>query len=679
LSANPPKPAASGPTLIAGRYEVVHKLGAGAFGTVYKAKDRILGRMLAIKTIRLEGLAAQGASLEELLKRFKNEAQVSAQLKHPNIVTIYDIGEADGLSYLAMEFLEGTGLDRLIVQGGPMPVERAASLGAQVADALGFAHKHGVVHRDIKPANIMVEAGDRVKVTDFGIAKSLESTEHLTMTGSLLGTPSYMSPEQARGASDLDGRSDLFAVGCILYEMITGKKAFRGESITALIFKIITEQPPAIRELATDVPDEMVRIITKALEKTPEARYQSGRELADDLLRLTRVGSSPTLRATETPTVPSQAIGGSPTIASVSPTVRTDEPPTLNATLRSIATAAAPPPLPKSAAATPRPPAPPSPPSPSPPSLGPPSARAPRPPAPGAAPKAARRAGGGVGLLIGLAVLGLGGVAVLAVAGWYFFLRKPATTTVASAVERPSPAVETPVPPSPEPATVSVEPVTTASTLAPPGGDKQAPGGSTSVTTPVSAPPATAAPGPGPGTRGSGRRAGPEAKPLAPSVPPRADVPPAAAVGDAAPSFLDQEPEDAKVDGTEAGRRLAEGYRSEQGSHTSSGPSGRFAPRARSPRNLRPAEMPAVATLRHVVVAEEAYSKKHGRYGTFAEMAGQTLFVDVPVQPEAFQRKGYKFQLEVGKDGFKVVALPMGPGPQPFIADDSGIIRAGLE
>src|SRR5512134_146741 len=200
------KPAAPEPIEIAGRYQILKKLGAGAFGTVYKAKDKLLGRMVAIKTIRLEGLAAAGASLEELLERFTREAQVSAQLKHPNIVTIYDIGNADGLTYLAMEFIDGVGLDRLISSEGRLSLDRAASIGAQVADALDFAHKNSVVHRDIKPANIMIEDGDRVKVTDFGIAKVTNSGEHLTMTGSLLGTPSYMSPGQARGAS-IDGRS----------------------------------------------------------------------------------------------------------------------------------------------------------------------------------------------------------------------------------------------------------------------------------------------------------------------------------------------------------------------------------------------------------------------------------------------------------------------------------------
>ena len=180
-----------------------------------------------------------------------------------------------------------------------MAIERAAAIGAQVADALAAAHKHGIVHRDIKPANIMIEPGDHVKVTDFGIAKVTDSAEHLTVTGSLLGTPSYMSPEQARGGA-IDGRSDLFSVGCILYEMVAGQRAFRGDSITALLFKIITEEPPSLRELDPTVSDEMLRIIAKALSKAPETRYQSGRELADDLLAITRPGYVPTLRARET-------------------------------------------------------------------------------------------------------------------------------------------------------------------------------------------------------------------------------------------------------------------------------------------------------------------------------------------------------------------------------------------
>src|SRR5712691_1798027 len=248
-----------------------------------------------------------------MLDLFRRESAVSAQLKHPNIVTIYDIGVDAGMSYLAMEFIDGTGLEKMILSGR-LPIERAASLGAQVADALDFAHKSNVVHRDIKPANIMVEAGDRVKVTDFGIAKVTDSGEHLTMTGSLLGTPSYMSPEQARGAT-LDGRSDLFSVGCVLYEMLAGKKAFRGDSITGLIFKIITEEPPPIREFDPAIPDEMVRILSKALAKSSDARYQTGREMAEDLLALTRPGSTPTLRQSDVATATAMRMSPTPTVS----------------------------------------------------------------------------------------------------------------------------------------------------------------------------------------------------------------------------------------------------------------------------------------------------------------------------------------------------------------------------
>jgi serine/threonine-protein kinase len=273
-------PAAPEPTEIAGRYQIVKKLGAGAFGTVYKARDARLDRMVAIKTIRLEGLAASQAGLKEMTDRFLREAKTAAKLKHPGIVTIHDYGDAEGLTYIVMEFIDGIGIDHILAETGRMPIERAAALGAQIAEALDYAHKGGVVHRDIKPANIMIEPGDRVKVTDFGIAKPGDSAEHLTMTGSLLGTPSYMSPEQARGQK-LDGRSDLFSVGCVLYEMVAGKKAFRGESITALLFKIISEEPPSLREFDPKVPDEMLRIISKALQKSPDARYQTGRELAE--------------------------------------------------------------------------------------------------------------------------------------------------------------------------------------------------------------------------------------------------------------------------------------------------------------------------------------------------------------------------------------------------------------
>jgi serine/threonine protein kinase len=296
------KTSALDPSVIAGRFQVVGKLGAGAFGSVFKAKDSILGRMVAIKTIRLDGLAAAGTSLEELQRRFRQEAEVSARLRHPNIVTIYDIGENEGAAYLEMEFIDGVSLDKLIASSGRMPLARALSIAAQIADALDYAHEHQVIHRDIKPANVMVEAKDRIKVTDFGIAKVIGSAEHLTLTGSLLGTPSYMSPEQARGGA-IDGRSDLFAVGCILYEMLCGAKAFGGDTLSTVILKIITEEPRPVRDIDPSLPEEVVRIIKKALSKAPELRYQTGGEMMHDLLALTGPRATPTLVQTEAPTV----------------------------------------------------------------------------------------------------------------------------------------------------------------------------------------------------------------------------------------------------------------------------------------------------------------------------------------------------------------------------------------
>jgi serine/threonine-protein kinase len=582
----------------------------------------------------MESLVAAGASPEEMLDRFRREAEVSAKLKHPNIVTIYDIGTADGLTYLAMEFIDGVGLDKIIASTGKLPAERAASLGAQVADALDFAHKHQVVHRDIKPANIMVETGDRVKVADFGIAKDILSGEHLTMTGSLLGTPSYMSPEQARGGA-LDGRSDLFALGCVLYEMLGGKKAFRGESITALIFKIITEEPPSIRELDPNVPDEMVRIIAKALNKAPEARYQSGRELADDLLALTRAGTSPTVRMVESPTAPAAVSPlSSPTIQSPA-TARSaiSEQPTVASSGRTV-----PPPVPPTTVTPPPLP---------PPAGGRPAAAH----APAHAPAPARK-GGGAGLLIGLGLVGLVLVAGAVGAGWYFFMRKPATdVTTTPVTEAPvTMAAATPAPP-PQSVAPATEPP--AATLAP-------------ATTLAAATPA-------PTKRADARTPAPP-PPSAPSRP--------ATVATQPPEPMPQEVEEPATDGRTAGRDVASTFQNKQGYNSSGsgyGSTGQLHRRERIPSRIAPGEGPAVRTLSQIVNAEEAFHQKHGRYGTFAEMVtAQTLFLDVPHQGGVVNRPGYRISLEVQKDGFRALATPTG-GLRFFVADDSGYIRPGTE
>jgi serine/threonine protein kinase len=645
------------PTEIAGRYQIVQKLGAGAMGTVYKAKDKVLGRMVAIKTIRLEGLAASDTSHDELRERFLREAKVAANLKHPNIVTIYDFGEAAGLTYIAMEFIDGQGLDR-IIRAGRLPLERAAALGIQVADALAVAHKHKVIHRDVKPANIMIEAGDRVKVTDFGIAKP-ETGEHLTMTGSILGTPSYMSPEQARANREIDGRSDLFSLGCILYEMVSGQKAFRGDTLTAIIFKIITEEPPPLRELDPNVPDEMVRIIAKALAKAPEARYQTGQEIADDLLALTRPGFVPTVRAVDSPTLPPDAAaGGAPTV--VSPGTARAE-----ATISSSETAARP-------AAAPAPP-PPGGPPPLPPTIltpatartpGPPPVPRPTPPRPPQAAVAraasAPRKGGGAGLLIGLAAVGLLFVVAVGLVGLRFLSKRsraPVAAPVAEAspVTPPSP-LETPAAPQaaegtgPAPAPVS-------SATAPPP--------------PPSLPPHASRP---PVERHAESTTGP-----APSVPPRAAGQVASSSPKTAPpaggqdySYLDQLPQEGP-DGREVGEALASKYRS---GGSSSYPTTRFNRRERFPRDLAPAERPAAATLAHILFAEDKFHAAHGRYGTFTELAAaQHLLLDVPFAGDSFQRARYRFRLTLQGDGFRAEATPIGPVGRPLVVDDNGFVQ----
>jgi serine/threonine protein kinase len=620
LSAN--KPAVPEPTEIAKRYQIVKKLGAGAFGVVYKAKDKVLGRMVAIKTIRLEGLAAAGASLDELVDRFKREAQVSAQLKHPNIVTIYDIGEADGMSYLAMEFIDGVGLEKVISSAGRLTVERAASIAAQVADGLDFAHKGHVVHRDIKPANIMIEAGDRVKVTDFGIAKTLNSGEHLTMTGSLLGTPSYMSPEQARGG-EIDGRSDLFSVGCVLYEMLAGQKAFRGESITALIFKIITEEPPPIHALDPSIPDEMVRIISKALSKSPEARFQSGREMADALLPFTRAGSTPTVRTTETPTARS-----SPNLMATMAT------PATVAGKSAMPTVQAPPPPPRTPPPVPRPPA------------------VPPPPALEAMPRPAKSSSNlGLFVFLGMAFLAFLGVA--GGFGWYFFLRTPPTP-----VAEASPAPET------------LAPVTTLSSSA---------ASTTPETAPPQTEPATTEPPP---TQQPTRTAD-----AGRNTPPTRQAPPPQTVPDRGgrdtspdQAFLDEEPP--AVDGAEAGRRVADAYSGRSSSSSPSYGGARLRARPRSPRDLAPMERPAVATLRWVMNAEEAYNRKGGRYGNLKELVQSQAMPmprDVAVSANSFVRRGYRFELALTSDGYRVTATPMAPGVRPFVGDESGYILSAAD
>ncbi len=267
------------------RYEIVEELGRGAMGLVYKALDPTIGRTVALKTMRLD---VHGLETEDMLRRFKNEARAAGLLNHPNIVTIYDAGEQDGMFYIAMEYIQGTTLHALLTEKRVLTAEEVIELSRQMCKGLDYAHSNGIIHRDIKPANIMITSDGTVKIMDFGIAKAGGG---MTNTGQVLGTPNYMSPEQVKG-KQLDGRSDLFSFGVILYEMITGEKPFVGQNVTTIIYKIVNENPTSPRDLDVTVHPGLSAVVTKALAKSPDQRYQTGAELMNDLEKYKSLGSS---------------------------------------------------------------------------------------------------------------------------------------------------------------------------------------------------------------------------------------------------------------------------------------------------------------------------------------------------------------------------------------------------
>jgi serine/threonine-protein kinase len=268
-----------------GRYQIQSELGKGAMGVVYKAVDPNIGRVVALKTMRLD---VHGIEEAEMLKRFKHEAVLAGVMNHPNVITIYDAGDWEGVFYMAMEFMEGKTLQVVLHDEHVVSTDRMLSVARQVCAGLDFAHQRGVIHRDIKPANIMLSADGTAKIMDFGIAKS---GSNMTTAGQVLGTPSYMSPEQVRGRN-LDGRSDLFSFGVCMYEMLTGEKPFTGQNITTIIYKIMNEAPIPPRELDVSIHPGISAIITKALEKNPDERYQCGADLVRDLENYKSYGSS---------------------------------------------------------------------------------------------------------------------------------------------------------------------------------------------------------------------------------------------------------------------------------------------------------------------------------------------------------------------------------------------------
>ncbi len=308
-------------TLFDGRYRITRKLGAGGMADVYLAEDQELGRRVAIKILN-----DRHANDDQFIERFRREAKNAAALNHPNIVSIYDRGNAENTYYIAMEFLDGRTLKELIVGRGAAPVNVAIEYTRQILSALRFAHRHGIVHRDIKPHNVLVDGEGRVKVTDFGIARA--GTSQMTETGSIVGTAQYLSPEQARGG-EVDQRSDLYSLGVVLYELLTGKTPFDGDTPVEIAMKHLSNAPKPPSKLRPDIPPELDMIVLRALAKNPDDRYQSADEMEADLERVARgapVAAATVDSATQVLAVPAASAAEAATAATMIAPPRTGGP-----------------------------------------------------------------------------------------------------------------------------------------------------------------------------------------------------------------------------------------------------------------------------------------------------------------------------------------------------------------